>query len=69
MPVVIGVGAAFKFLSGEVKRSPRWIGDLGLEWLWRFFQEPGKLWRRVFLDIPVFIFLVLLELIGFKPKK
>ncbi|XOB41515.1 MAG: WecB/TagA/CpsF family glycosyltransferase [Candidatus Nealsonbacteria bacterium] len=69
IPVVIGVGAAFKFLSGKVKRAPAWLGDLGLEWLWRFFHEPRKLWRRVFLDIPAFIFLVLLELIGFKTKK
>jgi len=68
VPVAIGVGAAFKFLSGKVKRPPRWIGDLGFEWLWRFFQEPKRVWPRV-LDIPLFIFLVLLELIGFKSKK
>lgn len=68
VPVVIGVGAAFKFLSGKVKRPPNWIGDLGFEWLWRFFQEPKRVWRRV-LDIPFFIFLVLLELIRFKSKK
>jgi N-acetylglucosaminyldiphosphoundecaprenol N-acetyl-beta-D-mannosaminyltransferase len=68
VPVAVGVGAAFKFLSGKVKRPPKWIGDLGFEWLWRFFQEPKKVWPRV-LDIPLFIFLVLLELIGFKSKK
>jgi len=69
VPVVIGIGAAFKFLSGKAKRAPTWIGDYGLEWLWRFFQEPRKLWRRVLLDIPTFIFLVLLELIGLKRRK
>ena len=69
VPVVVGVGAAFKFLGGKVKRPPKWIGDLGFEWLWRFFQEPRKLWRRVLLDIPTFIFLVLLELIGLKRRK
>jgi N-acetylglucosaminyldiphosphoundecaprenol N-acetyl-beta-D-mannosaminyltransferase len=68
VPVAIGVGAAFKFLSGKIKRPPEWIGELGFEWLWRFFQEPKRTWRRV-LDIPLFIFLVLLELIGFKSKK
>jgi len=66
VPVVIGVGAAFKFLSGKVKRAPTWMGNHGLEWLWRFFQEPRKLWRRVFIDTPMFIFLVLLELIRSK---
>jgi len=69
VPVVIGVGAAFKFLSGKVKRAPTWIGNYGLEWLWRFFYEPRKLWRRVFIDIPMFIFLVFLELIGIKRWK
>ena len=68
VPVVVGVGAAFKFLSGKVKRPPGWIGNLGFEWLWRFFQEPKKIWRRV-IDIPWFVFLVLLELMGIKRSK
>ncbi len=68
VPVVIGIGAAFKLLSGEVKRAPTWVGNLGLEWLWRFFQEPRKLWRRVLLGIPGFILLVLFDLIKNKEK-
>jgi len=68
VPVVIGVGAAFKFLSGKVKRAPKLIGDFGLEWFWRLFQEPKRVWRRI-LDIPLFIFLILKELIGFKSRK
>ncbi len=68
VPVVVGVGAAFKFLSGKIKRPPGWIGELGFEWLWRFFQEPKNVWKRI-LDIPLFVFLVLLELIGFRTKK
>lgn len=61
--VVVGIGAAFKFLSGKVKRAPTWIGECGFEWLWRFVHEPRKLWRRVLLDAPMFVGLVLLELI------
>jgi N-acetylglucosaminyldiphosphoundecaprenol N-acetyl-beta-D-mannosaminyltransferase len=60
VPVAIGVGAAFKFLSGKIKRPPEWIGNLGFEWLWRFFQEPKRTWRRI-LDIPFFIFLIIFE--------
>jgi N-acetylglucosaminyldiphosphoundecaprenol N-acetyl-beta-D-mannosaminyltransferase len=60
VPVAIGVGAAFKFLSGKIKRPPEWIGNLGFEWLWRFFQEPKRTWRRI-LDIPLFIFLIIFE--------
>jgi N-acetylglucosaminyldiphosphoundecaprenol N-acetyl-beta-D-mannosaminyltransferase len=62
VPVVIGVGAAFKFLSGKVKRAPRWIGDLGFEWLWRLVLEPKLIWKRVFIDGPVFLSIVVKDL-------
>jgi N-acetylglucosaminyldiphosphoundecaprenol N-acetyl-beta-D-mannosaminyltransferase len=39
-PVLVGVGVAFKFSAGQVKRAPAWVGDHGLEWLWRFGHEP-----------------------------
>lgn len=62
VPVAIGVGAAFGFLSGLVKRAPNWIGNCGLECLWRIIHQPGRLWRRGFLDTPRFVGHVLLEL-------
>lgn len=54
VPAVIGVGAAFKFLSGKVKRAPKFIGDAGFEWLWRLAKEPKVIWKRVFIDGPFF---------------
>ena len=69
IPVVIGVGAGFKFLSGKVKQAPKWIGDLGFEWLWRLIFEPRTTWKRVLLNGPVFVWLVLLELVGLKRYK
>lgn len=66
VPVAVGVGAAFGFLSGQVKHAPGWIGDIGLEWLWRFIQEPGKLWRRDLIDGPRFLWHVLWEFAGQK---
>lgn len=60
-PVLVGVGAAFKFISGRVQRAPSWVGDHGLEWLWRFAQEPQRVWRRVIIDIPNFIFRLLVD--------
>ena len=66
VPVVVGVGAAFKFLSGQVKRAPAWVGDRGLEWTWRFMQEPRRMWRRVLIDGPRFGCNVALELTGLK---
>jgi len=61
VPVIVGVGAAFKFLSGRAHRAPPWMLDHGLEWLWRFFHEPRRMWRRVLIDGPHFVFCVALE--------
>ena len=66
VPVAVGVGAAFAFLSGKVKRVPAWIGNAGLEWLWRLACEPKKLWRRDLLEGPRFVAHVLLEMSGLR---
>ena len=66
VPVASGVGAAFLFLSGKVQRVPDWVGRNGLEWLWRFIQEPKKLWRRDLIEGPQFVWHVLMELAGIK---
>jgi len=50
IPVAVAAGAAFGFLSGKVRRAPQWIGASGFEWLWRLVHEPGKLWRRDFVE-------------------
>ncbi len=55
--VMVGVGAAFGFFSGEVSQAPRWMMRLGLEWLYRFCQEPQRLWRRYLVNNPLFILL------------
>ena len=66
VPVAIGVGAAFRFLSGHVKRAPKWVGDSGFEWVWRLLCQPKKLWRRELFDVPRFVTLAFLELIGLR---
>ncbi len=48
--VSICAGATVDFLAGNVKRAPKWMSDHGLEWLYRFFQEPKRLFRRYFID-------------------
>ena len=57
--VVFGVGALFDFVSGAVPRAPQAVRNLRLEWLWRLFLEPGRLWRRYIVGNPVFLFHVL----------
>jgi len=66
IPVCIGVGAAFKFLSGRVNRAPAWVGNNGFEWAWRLVQEPRLVGRRVFIDGTRFIGHLALEMMGFK---
>jgi N-acetylglucosaminyldiphosphoundecaprenol N-acetyl-beta-D-mannosaminyltransferase len=44
--VMIGVGAAFDFVAGTVKRAPEWMQRCGLEWAYRLAAEPQRLWRR-----------------------
>ena len=66
--VLVGVGAAFKFLSGQVERAPAWVGDRGFEWLWRFMREPQRVWRRVIIDGPRFVYSVLLESLDSKRR-
>lgn len=44
--VMIGVGAAFDFHAGTIKRAPPWMQDTGLEWLHRLLSDPRRLWKR-----------------------
>jgi len=60
VPVAIGVGALFDFMSGAVVRAPRLVQKLGLEWLFRLLQEPRRLFRRYVIGIPRFLFALLL---------
>jgi len=61
--VMIGVGAAFSFHSGEVSQAPRWMMGLGLEWLYRFGKEPQRLWKRYLINNPAFLILFGLQLL------
>jgi N-acetylglucosaminyldiphosphoundecaprenol N-acetyl-beta-D-mannosaminyltransferase len=46
VPFIMGVGGAFDILAGSVRRAPVRIQRLGLEWLYRIYQEPGRMWWR-----------------------
>ncbi|MDA3798476.1 MAG: WecB/TagA/CpsF family glycosyltransferase [Kiritimatiellae bacterium] len=63
----IAVGAAFNFHAGEVRQAPRWMMKLSLEWLFRLFIEPKRLWKRYLIGNPRFIILSICEY--FKEKK
>jgi N-acetylglucosaminyldiphosphoundecaprenol N-acetyl-beta-D-mannosaminyltransferase len=63
VPVTMGVGAAFDFISGEKKQAPLWMQKTGMEWFFRLVQEPKRLWQRYILGNTIFCFLFLIELI------
>jgi N-acetylglucosaminyldiphosphoundecaprenol N-acetyl-beta-D-mannosaminyltransferase len=53
--VMIGVGAAFDYHAGVLRRAPRWMRNAGLEWLHRLASEPRRLWRRYFVTNTLFL--------------
>jgi N-acetylglucosaminyldiphosphoundecaprenol N-acetyl-beta-D-mannosaminyltransferase len=61
--VMIGVGAAFDFLSGRKRQAPRALQGLGLEWLYRMAHEPRRLWRRYLYRNPRFVALFAAQLL------
>jgi N-acetylglucosaminyldiphosphoundecaprenol N-acetyl-beta-D-mannosaminyltransferase len=62
--VYIGIGGAFEVMAGLARRSPKWMQNAGLEWFYRFIQEPKRLFRRYFIEAPVFIPLVIKQKFG-----
>ncbi len=52
--VAITAGALVDHAAGRVRRPPRWVANLGVEWLVRLLREPRRLWRRYLLGLPVF---------------
>lgn len=66
---IMGVGGSFDVVSGLVKRAPVWMQNLGLEWFYRFLQEPKRMWKRYLIGNSKFIYLVLKEKIKMIFKK
>jgi N-acetylglucosaminyldiphosphoundecaprenol N-acetyl-beta-D-mannosaminyltransferase len=57
----MGVGGSFDVVAGITKRAPRWLQKIGMEWFYRFIQEPKKMWRRYLIGNVKFIWLVIRE--------
>ena len=62
--VMIGVGAAFDFFSGEKRQAPRWMQKAGMEWVFRLFNDPKRLWKRYLKHNPRFVYYFLKQLLG-----
>ena len=61
---ILAVGAAFPLLGGTLRQAPQWMRDRGLEWLFRLWREPLRLWSRYVLLNPMYLFLLLLQALG-----
>lgn len=66
--VQAGIGAVFDFLSGNKPQAPRWIATLGMEWFFRLCTEPRRLFWRYLTNNPAFVYRVLLQGLGRRPK-
>lgn len=57
--ILVGVGGLFDFYSGDKKRAPMWMRNSGIEWIYRLYLEPGRLWRRYIIGNPMFMLRIL----------
>lgn len=59
IPVSVTMGGCIDYFGGDIKRAPMWMQKNGLEWLFRFYQEPRRLFKRYFVDdmniLPLFL--------------
>lgn len=67
--VMLCVGAAFDFHAGRLRQAPGWMQRNGLEWLFRLWTEPWRLWRRYLLLNPAYVVLLALQLMGREPRR
>ncbi len=55
IPFVMGVGGSFDVVAGVTKRAPMWMQEHGLEWFYRFVQEPRRMWKRYIIGNAKFV--------------
>lgn len=57
--ISMAIGATIEFEAGSIKRSPKWTTTIGMEWAYRIYREPKRLWKRYLIeDIPIFMLLI-----------
>ncbi len=59
--VMLGVGAGFNFFAGNIKRAPVWVRKIGMEWLYRLFQDPKRLFKRYLISNAKFIWKTIIK--------
>jgi N-acetylglucosaminyldiphosphoundecaprenol N-acetyl-beta-D-mannosaminyltransferase len=59
VPAIFPCGSMIEYASGRKKHAPAWMSSHGMEWIYRLFQEPGRLWKRYLIGNPLFLLRVL----------
>lgn len=62
--IFLAIGATIDFEAGTVQRAPRWVSNLGIEWLFRISQDPKRLWKRYLLEDLPFLWLLFKQMQG-----
>ena len=63
--IFLAIGATIDFEAGNIQRAPKWISEIGLEWLYRLLAEPRRLWKRYLIHGPYFFWLILKQKLNF----
>jgi N-acetylglucosaminyldiphosphoundecaprenol N-acetyl-beta-D-mannosaminyltransferase len=66
VPLMVGVGAAFDYHTGQIRDCSSWIKRAGLQWLHRLIQDPKRLWKRYLINNPAFIWRIVLQFAGMR---
>lgn len=64
--IFIGIGAGFRWLTGDIKRAPKFFQEIGMEWLFRFVQQPRTTFGRLISTLPYFIKDSIIEITKYK---
>jgi exopolysaccharide biosynthesis WecB/TagA/CpsF family protein len=64
--IFLAIGATLDFEAGNKKRAPKWVTEIGLEWLHRLLSEPKRLWKRYLIGGPIFCWLILKQKFNLK---
>ncbi|MDJ0736518.1 MAG: WecB/TagA/CpsF family glycosyltransferase [Nostocaceae cyanobacterium] len=67
--IFMALGATIDFEAGNVKRAPKWMSEIGLEWFFRLYCEPKRLWKRYLVDDIPFVLLILNQRLQFHLNK
>ncbi|MEO0406510.1 MAG: WecB/TagA/CpsF family glycosyltransferase [Cyanobacteria bacterium P01_A01_bin.135] len=67
--LIMALGATIDFEARNVARAPKWASELGVEWIFRIWQEPKRLWRRYLVDDLPFLWMVLQQKRGENRQK